>query len=686
MSDSGKPTSLDALRQLINTGDSEILRLLGERRDLAREVARAKQGAASIRDGKREEELLVRLITEGRERGLDAHFISKVFHAVIEDSLSTQRRLLQSQDAEGSGRHLRVAFQGVEGAYSHLAARQHFAQLGERVSFQGHRSFAEAGAALEQGKVDYCLLPVENTTAGSINEVYDLLLHSQLSIVGEEKLRVEHCLAGLPGADAGRIERVLSHPQALTQCSRYITETLRAEPVLYRDTAEAVHRVAEDADAAQAAIASEEAAALGGLAVLERNIANQRDNFTRFLVLARKARTVDGRIPSKTSIVLATAQQSGSLVDALLIFREHALNLVKLESRPILGNPWEEMFYIDFEGNVASDAVKKALAELTQGCRFLKVLGCYPSTDLPETELPAGVLAASAALADSDAETIESTTPEPGEKPEGYPLASRGHKPADTVIEVGQARIGGAELTLIAGPCSVESAEQIDLCARTAREAGATILRGGVFKPRSSPYSFQGLGMEGLELLVDAGRRYGLPVITEVLSVEDVGPVAERADMLQIGTRNMQNFSLLRRVGQSHRPVMLKRGMMASIEELLMAAEYILSQGNQQVCVCERGIRTFETATRNTLDLSAVPIIKRLSHLPVIVDPSHAAGDRELVPALAMAGKAAGAQGIMVEFHPEPEQAMSDGPQALRPAQFNRLAAALLGSAANQDR
>jgi chorismate mutase / prephenate dehydratase len=680
MNDPKKPSPLDALRRRINTGDSEILRLLSERRDLAREVARAKQGAASIRDSKREEELLVRLITEGRERGLDAHFISKVFHAVIEDSLSTQRRLLQQQDGDESSRHLRVAFQGVTGAYSHLAARQHFTQLGDQVNFQGHKSFAEAAEALEQGKVDYCLLPVENTTAGSINEVYDLLLHSQLSIVGEEKLRVDHCLAGLPGADAGRITRVLSHPQALTQCSRYIAGTLGAEPVLYRDTAEAVHRVVEDADAAQAAIASEEAAALGGLAILERNIANQRDNFTRFLVLARKPRSVDTRIPCKTSIVLATAQQSGSLVDALLTFREHALNMVKLESRPILGNPWEEMFYIDFQGNVSDGTVKEALADLTRSCRFLKVLGCYPSTDLPETELPVRVLAESAALADSSEEPAVDATEPPAAKPAGYPLASREHKTADTVIEIGQARIGGPELTLIAGPCSVESAEQIDLCARIAKESGATILRGGVFKPRSSPYSFQGLGMEGLELLVDAGRRYGLPVITEVLSVEDVGPVAERADMLQIGTRNMQNFSLLRRVGQSHRPVMLKRGMMASIEELLMAAEYILAQGNQQVCVCERGIRTFETATRNTLDLSAVPIIKRLSHLPVIVDPSHAAGDRELVPVLAKAGKAAGAQGIMVEFHPEPERAMSDGPQALRPPQFRQLAAALLGA------
>ena len=672
--------SLDALRERINAGDDAILRLLAERRELARGVAKAKRGADSIRDSKREEELLVRLITEGRVHGLDAHLISKVFHAVIEDSLLTQRRELQGgEDASREARPLRIAFQGVAGAYSHLAARQHFVQLDDRASFQGRDTFADAAGALERGEVDFALLPVENTTAGSINEVYDLLLHSQLSIVGEEKLRVDHCLAGVPGSEAGGIESVLSHPQALAQCSRFIADTLGAEPVLFRDTAEAVHRVAADGDPRQAAIASEEAAALGGLEVLERDIANQRDNFTRFLVLARKPVPVDPRIPCKTSIVLATAQQPGSLVDALLIFREHALNLVKLESRPILGNPWEEMFYIDFEGNVADEGVKEALAELTRQARFLKVLGSYPSTDLPETELPAGALAmvaASESRADEPA-----VAPAPSTAGNGFPLASRDHKAADSVVEVGGARVGGGELALIAGPCSVESAEQIDLCARIAKEAGARILRGGVFKPRSSPYSFQGLGMAGLDLLAEAGRRYGLPIVTEVLAPEDVEPVSRRADILQIGARNMQNFSLLKRVGQSHRPVLLKRGLMASLDELLMAAEYILDQGNQQVILCERGIRTFETATRNTLDLSAVPILKRLSHLPVIVDPSHAAGDRELVPSLAMAGKAIGADGIMVEFHPEPEKAMSDGPQALTPNGFRRLAAALLGDA-----
>lgn len=254
-----------------------------------------------------------------------------------------------------------------------------------------------------------------------------------------------------------------------------------------------------------------------------------------------------------------------------------------------------------------------------------------------------------------------------------YKLASRGHRAANSRITVGGVEIGGKDFITIAGPCAVESRDQLFACARNVQENGGHILRGGCFKPRTSPYSFQGLGFEGLDLLIEAGRRYGLPIITEVLSQDDVGALARGADILQIGSRNMQNFSLLKAVGRVQRPVMLKRGLMASLDELLNAAEYILAEGNSQVMLCERGIRTFETATRNTLDLSAVPILRERTHLPIIIDPSHAVGRRDLVAPLARAAKAVGADGIMVEIHPRPEEALSDGPQALRFPQFAEL-------------
>jgi len=225
----------------------------------------------------------------------------------------------------------------------------------------------------------------------------------------------------------------------------------------------------------------------------------------------------------------------------------------------------------------------------------------------------------------------------------------------------------------MAGPCSVESREQIISTAKVVREAGATILRGGAFKPRTSPYAFQGLEEEGLHLLQEAREETGLPFVTEVLTPEQVPLVEEHADMLQVGARNMQNFGLLKAVGRTRKPVFLKRGMMSTINELLMSAEYIMSEGNKEVILCERGIRTFETETRNTLDLSAVPVLKKLTHLPVVVDPSHATGHWDLVEPMARAAVVAGADGLMVEVHPNPEEAFSDGPQSLTPTHFKDM-------------
>ncbi|HEX8960241.1 MAG TPA: 3-deoxy-7-phosphoheptulonate synthase [Geobacteraceae bacterium] len=255
-----------------------------------------------------------------------------------------------------------------------------------------------------------------------------------------------------------------------------------------------------------------------------------------------------------------------------------------------------------------------------------------------------------------------------------YKLVSRDFHPRPTLVKVGGVVIGeGERPVMVAGPCAVESEEQIVKTARAVKKAGADLLRGGAFKPRTGPHTFQGLRGEGLKLLALAGKETGLPIVTEVMSPDNVGLVAEYADLLQIGARNMQNFDLLREVGRIKKPVLLKRGMSATIEEFLAAAEYILAEGNSQVILCERGIRTFETATRNTLDLAVVPLVKELSHLPVMVDPSHATGRRSLVAPLAKAALVAGAHGILVEVHPEPEKALSDGPQSLTFQGFERL-------------
>ena len=254
-----------------------------------------------------------------------------------------------------------------------------------------------------------------------------------------------------------------------------------------------------------------------------------------------------------------------------------------------------------------------------------------------------------------------------------YKLASREFSPEDTVFPLNGMELEPGQVLIIAGPCSVESREQIIESAHAVREAGAHALRGGAFKPRTSPYSFQGLGKEGLEYLAEARAQTGLPIVTEVMSPSQVDLVASHADVMQIGARNMQNYALLHAVGESGHPVLLKRGMSATIEDLLMAAEYVLSHGNRRVMLCERGIRTFETATRNTTDINAIPVLKMSTHLPVILDPSHGTGHWEYVNSIARAGIAAGADGLMVEVHPNPDEALSDGGQSLKPGRFAEL-------------
>jgi 3-deoxy-7-phosphoheptulonate synthase len=254
-----------------------------------------------------------------------------------------------------------------------------------------------------------------------------------------------------------------------------------------------------------------------------------------------------------------------------------------------------------------------------------------------------------------------------------FKLASREAHKEDTVVHVGKVRIGGGHLAMIAGPCAIESSDGLDRIAGHVKRAGANILRGGAFKPRTSPYAFQGMGEEGLKILRDVGDRHQMPVVTEVMDTRQVAVVEKWADMFQVGARNMQNFDLLKEIGQTRKPVLLKRGMSATVKDLLMSAEYVLAEGNPWVVLCERGVRSFEDSTRNTLDLSAVPNVKGQSHLPIIVDPSHATGRPDLIPSMAMAAVAAKADGVHIEVHDCPEKALSDGPQALLPEQYASL-------------
>ena len=375
-------STLEDLRGKLDEVDRRLLEDLRDRLETIGEIAKVKaEGMSFLRDHERETELLGRVEGWARELGLDGFRTHEIFREIIAMSLKAQEEaLLRRDQVERSARGaMRVAFQGIEASYSQLAAAKYFAARSGSMEFIGQRTFAEALAMAEAGEVGYAFLPIENTTAGSINQTYDLLRQTDLRIVGEEILHVRHCLLGVEGAESARLRRVLSHPQALTQCSRFLAGLGDVELVAFEDTAAAAREVQRAGSPAQAAIASIEAAETYGLRVLEQGIADQDENWTRFVVISGLEIELDPRIPSKTSLVLTTPHREGALAHCLNILAEHDLNLTKLESRPVPSRPWEYLFYVDIEGSVESGAAALGIAELRRECPYLRVLGSYPS-------------------------------------------------------------------------------------------------------------------------------------------------------------------------------------------------------------------------------------------------------------------------------------------------------------------
>ncbi|UTL84961.1 bifunctional chorismate mutase/prephenate dehydratase [Serratia marcescens] len=368
------------LRERISALDLKLLALLAERRELAIEVGKTKlHSHRPIRDKERERDLLDALIAAAKPYDLDGFYVTRLFQLIIEDSVLTQQALLQHQLNPVSQHSARIAFLGPKGSYSHLAARQYAARHFDRLIECGCQKFQDIFAQVETGQADYAILPIENTSSGSINEVYDLLQHTSLSIVGELTNPIDHCVLVAGDSDLGQIETVYSHPQPFQQCSQFLNRFPHWKIEYTESTAAAMEKVAKLNSPKVAALGSEAGGALYGLQVLEHNLANQQQNITRFIVLARKAIDVSEQVPAKTTLIMATGQQSGALVEALLVLRDNGIIMTKLESRPINGNPWEEMFYIDVQANLRADAMQKALRDLAPISRSLKVLGCYPS-------------------------------------------------------------------------------------------------------------------------------------------------------------------------------------------------------------------------------------------------------------------------------------------------------------------
>ncbi len=375
-------TDLTDARLILDRVDRQLVELLHQRLKTVAEIAKIKaDGLIFLRDHDRESELLSRIEGWARELGIDQFRVQEIFREIIAMSLKAQEEALlhRARVERSTGAALRASFQGTIGAYSHMAARKYFAARSVEMEFIGTETFAEALELAEIGKVGYAVLPIENTTAGSINQVYDLLRATSLQIVGEEILQVRHCLAGLPGTSLKDIRRVLSHPQGLIQCANFLASLGRVEQVAFIDTAAAAQEVTRVGDPTQAAISSEEAAEVYELEVLARGIADQDENWTRFVIISGIEIDIDPRIPAKTSLVFTTPHHQGALAECLNLLAEHGLSLSKLESRPVPRRPWEYLFYVDLEGTLHSDDASLAVAGLRRTCPYLRVLGTYPA-------------------------------------------------------------------------------------------------------------------------------------------------------------------------------------------------------------------------------------------------------------------------------------------------------------------
>lgn len=385
---------LNKIREKITLLDQQLLTLFAERRALTLNVAKSKAHLIRpVRDQQREQELLIRLITQGKKLGLDAHYVTRVFQTIIEDSVLNQQAYLQTlANPNIQEPAVSVAFLGDKGSYSYLASHRYFSRRAAKVIESGCQSFAEIMQQVESGSVDYGMLPIENTSSGSINEVYDVLQHTNLSIVGEITQPIEHCLLTAVNTKLNKIKTIYAHGQPFAQCSNFLDKQSDIRIEYCESTADAMAKVYQLQDDSVAVIGSEEGGNLYQLQALEKQIANQIENHSRFILVARKPIEVAEQIPAKTTLIIATGQKPGALVECLLVLKNKGINMCKLESRPIQGRPWEEMFYVDVEANLKLLALQEAISQITEQTNFIKILGCYPIEHISPTSVPSSAL------------------------------------------------------------------------------------------------------------------------------------------------------------------------------------------------------------------------------------------------------------------------------------------------------
>lgn len=631
--------SLLDIRDGISELDERLLDILAKRRKFSLAVAKAKQSINKpLRDQDRERELLESLIKEASVLGLDSRYITKVFTTIIEDSVRYQQEYLQSlitPDTKSSQKKS-IAVLGGKGAYSYLAANKFFSSSENQ--YTACATFREIIDNVENGNAEYGVIPIENTTTGGITEVYDLLLQSKLSIIGEEKFRINHCLVARAGIQLTDIRSIVAHPQAGQQCSENVAKLLSAKIRLVESTAHALEIAADESIPDTAAISSEQAADLFGLKVLKKNLANQNKNYTRFLVLAKNAIKVSPSVQCKTTIALSTGQKPGSLAQVLTLFQSAQIPLSKLESRPIPEKAWEQMFYIDLEGNIGSPHVAATISSLTDICRYLRIFGSYPTDDISATQVSPGHLA-NASLARDNFSRLTSEVPN---------TLTTTKITDNNVINLDGNLIGDGQFVVIAQPSTIESQAQINRYAKHASESGINLLNVG-------PHGLSSVKTElskshRIELLHKACEFNNLSIISEIKNLEEIENSMQIAAALKVHSSCLLDYSLLETIGKLDVPILLCCDDQKSLKPLFKAAQFVRSQGNLQVVVCLSGLSSIQTGSKPQLDLHSIIEIKQHSQLSVIVDLTDYPASSEHITPLSLAVKAAGADGILINF------------------------------------
>ncbi|OYD26161.1 chorismate mutase [Oceanimonas baumannii] len=604
--------NLDDIRNNITRLDQELLSLLAQRKTLSLDVARSKlENPRPIRDQEREQALLVDLVSQGRQLGLDAHFVTRIFHTIIEDSVLSQQALLQDLlNPRDSVPAISVAFLGLKGSYSNMAARKYLSRFQAPLIEHNCESFQQIFETVESGQAQYGILPIENTSSGAINDVFDLMQHTRLSIVGELTQPIEHCLLVATDTRVEQIKTLYTHSQPYQQCSQYLSRLADLDVKFCAASSNAMEQVARLSRPDVAALGSADGGALHGLVPLVEGLANQKQNMTRFIVVARKPIEVAEQIPAKTSFIMSTGQQSGALVEALLVLRNHGITMTRLESRPIIGNPWEEMFYVDVAANANSGDMQSAMKELGNITRFIKVMGCYPSAEVSPTRIPARLL-------------NKTQTPKQNE-PVRY---SRHYKADNTRVQVGPFTLGGDEPLLIA---ELESwpGSQLDELARSIKEQGGQVLALDCFTDVGTE-----LGLDRLQQLHATAERFDLAAMTRVTNAEQVHKAAEQVDWLLLDAKASSNDELLSAAGRCTRPLLLE--LAEEPEHSLKVAQHILQQGNQQLALLDS----------QALPLSSLLELSSRTHLPLV---SRLSGDATTLPRLGDALHAAGVSGFSI--------------------------------------